>query len=189
MAYGDPTAMAGWNLGAGVNPNSALAQAALKAQQDTLNAQGTRENAGTLFSSLMQRDLGNIATTQQNAQLKAYQDYQNALSSYNEAMTRATSAREAAVAKAQADERQSAINSLPSATNPAGGTSTNVTSKVPVKAPSTKGGGKAPTLKGGTTPKTKSTLPRTGSKTPTKTTKPPAVSKVKTMPKITGKKR
>jgi len=151
MAYGDPAIMAQFGLGNIVNPNSALALAALKAQQTQQSDLARRVSQGTLGSTMAAQDIGNIASAQQRADLAGYQRYQNALSTYNLAMARAQNARDIATANARLDERQAAINQLPTAQTTAGGGfetgTTNVRARVPVGLQRAARAGKAPTLK------------------------------------------
>lgn len=157
MGYGDPSLMAQWGLTPSANPNSALALAALRAQQQTQTAEANRERAGTFFSSLMGQDLGNIGNSQQRAQLAGYMKYQNALAAFNRAMTAAQQARDLTINAANADERQNALNTLPTPQGTGsggfeGGGNQNITSKVPTKPPSGtpgtgKGGSKGKTVK------------------------------------------
>lgn len=116
-AYGDPSIMAGLGLGTTVNPNSALALAALKAQQDQQASGNTREQAGTFFSSLHDQDLSDIASAQQRAQLAGYTTYQGALGDYNTNMATALNALNNALNTANIDERAKAIATLPTAAN------------------------------------------------------------------------
>jgi hypothetical protein len=189
MAYGDPSIMGGWNLGSTVDPNSALAQAALKAQQDRQTATDARERAGTLFSSLAQRDFGTIANTQQQQQLAGYDAYQKALGDYNIASTRAAQARDAAINQANADEMQTTINNLPQPTTTGSGVAgpgtTSVTSKIPPSKTAPKG--KTTTLKPPTKPSGKTTKPGSG-KTSTTSNKPGKPSSVKQPAKKTAPK-
>jgi hypothetical protein len=81
-------------------------------------------------------------------------------------MTRAQNARDVAIAAANEDERQTALNQLPTAADTAaggftGGT-TNITSKVPVGLQKTAKAGKAATLKPPKVPKGKAKLPSVG---------------------------
>lgn len=168
MRYGDPSIMSGLGLGTTVNPNSVLAEAALKAQLAQQQTGNARESAGTFFSSLHDQDLSNISSAQQRQDLAGYQAYQNALGDYTSKMTAALNSMNNAVNAANLDERQTSINSLPDANSASGGFqggSTNVTGKVPVSAPS---GSKGGTPKAGKTPTVKAP-PKTGAP---KTTKP-----------------
>lgn len=166
QAYGDPGVMAQWGLGSTVNPNSALALAALKAQQDTQTAGNTREQAGTYFSSLHDQDLSDIAGAQSRSDLAGYQTYQGALGDYGRNMTDALNTLNNSINSANLDERQNAINNLPTPSTASGGFqggSTSVTSKVPTTAQ--KASNAASKLKSTqtTASKTKSKLPSVGS--------------------------
>lgn len=112
MAYGDPTTEAQWGMPV-TNPNSALALAALKAQNQTLADQNSRGSNGTLFSSLALQDQGNIASAQQRADLAGYQKYQTANDKFNLSLAQAEQALQGTTNSARADERQQAIAGLP----------------------------------------------------------------------------
>lgn len=111
LAYGDPTQEARFGLAA-PNPNSALALAALKAQQQTEADRNARGRNDTLFSSLAQEDLGRIGATQQRADLAGYQRYQAALAKFNSALNTAGSNYTAAGRSADADEAAKALANL-----------------------------------------------------------------------------
>lgn len=111
MNYGDPTTMSQWGLPV-TNPNSALAMAALKAQQQTQADQNARGRSDTLFSSLAQKDLGTIGATQQREDLAGYQKYEEALANFRAAMATDTTNAQTTIGGAQADERQQALNNL-----------------------------------------------------------------------------
>lgn len=149
MAYGDPTTMSQWGLPV-TNPNSALALAALKAQQTTLADQNARGKNDTLFSSLAQTDLGNIASQQQRSDLAGYQTYQTALAKFNAAMTQALTNKQSAIGGAQANEVTNAQNNLPTADTATGGAATgtatnaNTAPATGIKAPKTSKGAKVP---------------------------------------------
>jgi hypothetical protein len=180
--------MAGLGLGTTVNPNSTLAMAALRAQNSQLAATSARERAGTLFSSLALQDRQNIMDAQQRAQLGGWNTYQNALGNFNLAMTRAQAAQQQAIDNANLDERQNALNQLPTANTAAGGFqtgTTNIRSRVPAPSPKAPAKAKTPTLKGPQVPKTKGKLPSVGSKKAPVSNKPTKPSTVK---KVTAKK-
>jgi hypothetical protein len=111
-AYGDPTVEGQWGPSS-VNPNSALALAALKAQEQTQATQNSLGKNDTLFSSIAGQDYNTIAGTQQRADLAGYQKYQAALAKFNAALAQASTTETSTIGGAQADERQNAINNLP----------------------------------------------------------------------------
>jgi hypothetical protein len=109
------------------NPNSALSQAAIAAQQASDANRDTRVNNNSYFSSFSQKDQGNIASAHDRAINAAYETFQNALRDYNTAVTNARNAYNDAILPYQTDERNQAIANLPTPTvtsgaNPSTGT-------------------------------------------------------------------
>lgn len=122
FAYGDPTAMQQFNVGT-VNPNSALAIAALNAQNANQANGNNMEENNTNFSSLNQQNQQKISDAESRAQLAGKTRYQNALAKFNLAVQAAADARDQTVAGANADERTNYLNNLPTtapATNNSG---------------------------------------------------------------------
>lgn len=120
FAYGDPTQMQRFGVGA-INPNSALALAALRAQQEQQASTNARGSAGTLFSSLALQDRSRIGAEQQRADLLGNTRYQAALARFNGALDTARTARDKTINTARADERTQAISNLPTANTASGG--------------------------------------------------------------------
>jgi hypothetical protein len=195
-AYGDPTQMARFGVG-GINPNSALALAALRAQQQQQLATQRRGSADTLFSSLALQDRGTIDAAHQRADLAGYQKYQSSLAKFNGALIAAQTARDKAINAARADERAAAIANLPTPNTASGGapSSTATGSKSvassagtgtshgkPVVPPKAPGKGAAPKV-----PKTtKSGKP--GHTSPGTVKKPSSGGTVKKPPKVAARK-
>jgi len=170
LAYGDPNLMAQWGLPAAPNPNSALALAALRAQQQTQTAENARARTGTFFSSLMGQDLGNIGSAQQRADLLGQQRYNQALANFNINMNRALTDRTNAVNAALADQVTQAANNWPTPDTATGSFAPgNVASPTPrttaVKTPTVAKGAKAGAPKAAKVPAIKSSTVK--SKSPT----------------------
>lgn len=186
FAYGDPTQMQRFGVGS-INPNSALAMAALRAQEQQQASTNARGRAGTLFSGLALQDRSRIGAAQQRADLLGNTRYQAALARFNAALTTARTTRDKTINSARADERSAAIANLPTANTASGGfpsttsTGSKSISKGP-KASSTK------TQKGSTV-----TVPKTGkagkpSSTSAGTVHKPSSSTVKKPPKAAGRR-
>jgi len=172
LAYGDPSLMGQWGLPATVNPNSALALAALRAQQQTQRAEDARARAGTFFSSLMGQDVNTIGGAQQRADLAGYQKYQDALAKFGLAMQGAQGTEQSAINAANADERAKALANLPTPDTATGSFAPgNVATPTPrttgIKTPKTTKGAKAPTPKTKAPPAVKSKT-ATGLKVPSR---------------------
>jgi hypothetical protein len=164
LGYGDPNLMPQWGLPGTPNPNSSLAIAALRAQEQTEADQNARARTGTLFSSLMGEDVNRIAATQQRSQLAGYQRYLTALAKFRLAMQQAGDTRDTAIRTAQADERQQALNNLPTPDTASGSFAPgNITSPTPrvtsTKAPTVAKGAKGPKPSSTKVPSTKSSKP------------------------------
>lgn len=108
MNYGDPSLDGGV-----VNPNSALAVAALRAQNEGQSNYARMEDNNTVFSGINMRNVGQIQTAQQRADLLGYQKYQNALGKFNLLLQQASDDRDKAIAAANADEATAAATALP----------------------------------------------------------------------------
>lgn len=141
FAYGDPTAMQQFNVGT-VNPNSALAIAALNAQNANQANGNNMEENNTNFSSLNQQNQQKIADAESRAQLAGKTRYQTALGKFNLAIQAAADARDQTINNANADERTQYLNNLPT-TAPA----TNNAAVASTPAPATPAAAPAPTAK------------------------------------------
>lgn len=115
--YGDPTIMGQYGVGA-VNPNSALALAAVKALQANQANDATQTNNGTFFSSINQTARGNIGEQQSRDDLAAQQAWQDALGKFNTAVSTAASTRDRIIRNAREDEGNQAIKNLPTTAAP-----------------------------------------------------------------------
>lgn len=165
FAYGDPTQMARFGVGT-VNPNSALALAALKAQQQQEASTLSRGRAGTVNSSLALEDASRISSGQQRADLAANVKYQQALARFNQTLVAAQAARDSAINSAQADERAAALQNLPTANTASGGFPSSTATGS--KSIATRGGtggtktGAAPRGARGTKPAKNPSVPKVG---------------------------
>lgn len=121
FSLGDPGILAQWGQAGVVNPNSALAMAALQAQTASNTNRDVRGNNNSLFSSFALKDQQAIQAAHSRANDQAWHDYNVALDTYNRGMTSAGETLSEAEAPALRDERQTAINNLPTPTVTSGG--------------------------------------------------------------------